>query len=308
VLPTRDIRPMRARIPWAVCVLLVLLAMHLVVLCWFLRSTARSEPPTWLESSCSVCVVFQAGPIEQEAQLLVRSIRLFHPRVYILAGVYGDNLTDETKRFLKTSVQKVVRIEHNHPQYLHANKIYLLRELVKIAVTPYVMFVDSDMLLCRPLPSANLSTTANISAVFARFNTWGEHGWDAVLARAHIAPPPPDATFVSLELLVPMRLPYCNAGLLLLRRETRFPQRWLDLMLLFLDDDSVPDRFPWLDQITLALAVTERLAEFRALPGVWNDNHYGLDTVFWHYHQDLDAGRRQWSVIEQRAMKQLGRR
>ncbi|CAH6420880.1 Hypothetical protein UVM_LOCUS274 [uncultured virus] len=260
-----------------------------------------AQPEPALHAMVTALIVFQHGEIAAKAEMLVRSLRHFHPNLAIVAGVNSDTehygrLEPSTEEFLRESRVRVLLLSHPFPQYKIANKVYLLREALArgIVETPLALLLDSDLVLMRPLELPREALRADVSAVLAHCASWNGD-WEHVMQRCG-APAPsrePQAKWSTSESRQPQRAPYCNSGVVLVRAGSSLPQQWVDRLELLFDDERVSGRFPWLDQITLAACVHERERgnDFCALAWNFNRNSYVTgETVFFHYHHEVEVG------------------
>ncbi len=239
-----------------------------------------------------IVFVAQQGPIEQQALLLAASLRRHLGTVPRLMAAIptGDSwmaepLAAASMKLFDALVVELLPFTPPMVEYPNANKIGAL-----IALPPGVgaLFLDSDLLCLRPFASDAISSEAVALRPADRPWAPGEPAWAYLYRRFGLDFPEARVRATLTGEIMP---PYFNAGLVYAPDARRFGEDWLELAHAIDADDRVPSKRPWLDQISLPLAIAQDGRRFTILPPTFNHpTHHAaaaVDTVLAHYH-DLE--------------------
>lgn len=219
----------------------------------------------------NIVFVVQRGELELKALLLAWSLRRSHGRalnLYAACPQYADwgEICEQTREALELlSVQLLVFTPAFAPHYPIGNKLGLLGMLPPDEPG---LFLDSDMLSLDAWAPADLLGDFAVAAKPADMGTWGDEArWRKVYALANLELP---ARRVRLSVSGQLSLPYFNAGVVAARQPREFSQAWLEAaQLLHTCDLELGERFPWLDQIALPLAMSKQ-SSWCAIDERWN--------------------------------------
>lgn len=150
--------------------------------------------------------------------------------------------------------------------YPHGNKIIAA---LQPRDTEYSAFVDSDVLFIAPNTPEALIKTAHVSCSVAASMSWGEQSvWDRIYARFSMPVP--------AERLTLMRrsrhkvVPYFSSGLVVfpekISGDAQFSHIWYDTALQLDKDTDLLNRRPYLDQMTLPIAILRTGLNWNILP------------------------------------------
>lgn len=235
--------------------------------------------------------VIQRGELELKALLLAWSLRESHGKSLTLFAACPehadwDQLQPGTLAALQRLDVTLLKFQpHFAPDYPIGNKIGLLGLLPEGQPG---MFVDSDILSLQRWSVEDLLAGAAAAAKPADCATWGdEQRWSEVYALAGQALP---QRRVHLTVSGQLSLPYFNAGLVAAREPAGLGADWLQLAQLLRECSlDLGQRYPWLDQIALPLAMARQPA-WRALDERWNYPAHlralgDTEINLCHYHQ-----------------------
>ncbi len=167
--------------------------------------------------------------------------------------------------------------------YPNGNKVYACAQPRPEENT---LFLDTDMLPLRAFDLNFLMRPALAAGVQGRVSTWtnAQKEWEKVYAHADRTHPVA-YNAVGDETLA---YPYFNAGFFYYSAPG-IGQSWLDLSLKVDFDDTIENKRPWLDQITLPAAIAAERASIVFLSNQWNrsckaDVAERNDVKILHYH------------------------
>lgn len=219
----------------------------------------------------NIVFVVQRGELELKALLLAWSLRETHGsklKLYAACPRFSDwgQISEQTVAgFERMNVAVLPFDPAFAPHYPIGNKIGLLGLLP--AGEP-ALFLDSDMLsLARWDPLALLGE-CEAAAKPADMGTWGDEArWAQVYAEVGVELP---NRRVRLTVSGDLSLPYFNAGVVAARNPEKLGTAWIKTARVLHDCDlPLGERFPWLDQIALPLAMSQQ-PSWRALDERWN--------------------------------------
>lgn len=215
--------------------------------------------------------VVQRGELELKALLLAWSLRRSHGQALNLYAAcphyadWGDIDAQTLAALARLNVQLLKFIPAFAPHYPIGNKLGLLGLLPP---NEPALFLDSDMISLQAWDPAALLGEHAVTAKPADMGTWGDElRWRQVYALANLEFP---LRRVRLTVSGQLSLPYFNAGVVAAREPSQFSQAWLEAAQALHDCDlPLGERFPWLDQIALPLAMVQQ-PSWAALDECWN--------------------------------------
>lgn len=155
------------------------------------------------------------------------------------------------------------------PPYPHGNK---LLAAVEERETEYSCFLDSDILFLRPNDAAKLIQPGRVSLTPAASMGWaGQEVWPVIYAAAGVEMPQERIRLMN-QRRGKDRMPYFSSGLFCFperhrdARGRRFPEVWMEVAG---DLDAAPDipaKRPYLDQMSLPLAIRKAGLDWHLLP------------------------------------------
>lgn len=155
------------------------------------------------------------------------------------------------------------------PPYPHGNKLIAALQPRSSA---FSCFLDSDILFLRPNDPANLLREGHVSLTPAASMGWaGQDVWPKIYATAGI-----DMPVERIRLMNQKggkdRMPYFSSGLFafpegpLPGTGLRFPEVWMEVAQKIDADPDIPAKRPYLDQISLPLAIRKAGLDWNLLP------------------------------------------
>lgn len=190
------------------------------------------------------------------------------------------------------------------PPYPHGNKILATLEPRE---TEFSCFMDSDVLCIRPNAVENITRPGHVSLSKAASMNWAPQTiWDAIYATCGMEPP--DERFhLMRQNRGEARMPYFSSGLFSFPEQHRnaegksFPQVWMDIAQRLDANPDLPKKRPYLDQMSIPLAIRAAGLDWNILP---EEQHYilggrlrgaplpeGMEIFTVHY--------RQWQVLKE---------
>lgn len=162
------------------------------------------------------------------------------------------------------------------PPYPHGNKLLATLERRE---TEYSCFLDSDILFLRPNSVENLIHPGHVSLTPAASMGWaGQDVWPGLYAAVGV-----DMPEARIRLMNQRggkdRMPYFSSGLYCFAEAhenaegKRFPEVWMDVAQTIDATEGVPAKRPYLDQMTLPLAILKAGLRWHMLP---KEQHYIL--------------------------------
>jgi hypothetical protein len=230
--------------------------------------------------------------LEWQSILLASSLRYhFNFDVQIEVFLSGTDLPfitrSSSEAFEKLGVSLRILIDAKdsfEPKYPIGNKILLCSAEFN---TDRVIFLDSDMFVVQSFPIATL-LQSDISVAPAGAKTWGsDHSWNYLYTNYLVGIPQPNRIKLQDGR---MSQAYFNAGLISFNTRIGFGNEWLRIARDVDKDVQVIEKRPWLDQITLPLAIHKVLGtcgSLSILPVRYNynpDSYRNDDALICHYH------------------------
>ena len=162
------------------------------------------------------------------------------------------------------------------PPYPHGNKILATLEPRE---TEFSAFFDSDILCLKPNSAENLIKAGHVSLTPAASMVWGKtDDWNSIYAACHMQIPE-DRIRLLRQKGNRGRVPYFSSGLFTFPEQYRtengksFPQIWMEIAQKLDATPDLPGKRPYLDQISLPLAIQQSGLAWNILP---QEQHYIL--------------------------------
>lgn len=162
------------------------------------------------------------------------------------------------------------------PPYPHGNKILATMEPRD---TEFSCFMDSDILALRPNEVANLVADGAVSLTPAAWMGWGDQDMWGKIYDAVGLPLPQDRIRLMKQKKGAGKVPYFSSGMFSFPEQHRnatgksFPQVWYDVAQAVDANPDIPQKRPYLDQMTLPLAIQKAGLTWNILPDA---QHYIL--------------------------------
>ncbi len=155
------------------------------------------------------------------------------------------------------------------PVYPHGNKLLATLEPRD---TEFSCFMDSDILCLRPNAVENIVMTDHVSLTPAASMGWGKQAvWQSIYAAVGMTMP-----VERIKLMKQKkgngRIPYFSSGLFSFPEQYRtpegksFPQVWMDVAQILDANPEIPSKRPYLDQMSLPLAIQKSGLAWNLLP------------------------------------------
>ena len=190
------------------------------------------------------------------------------------------------------------------PPYPHGNKLLATLEPRD---TEFSCFMDSDILCLRPNAVENIIKDGCVSLTPAASMGWGRQAvWPAIYAAAGMKPPAERIRLMK-QTKGHARMPYFSSGLFSFPEGYRsvegksFPQVWMEVAQTLDTTLDLPAKRPYLDQISLPLAIQKAGLAWNLLPDA---QHYILGGMA--RGEPLPADReiftihyRQWPIVKE---------
>ncbi len=155
------------------------------------------------------------------------------------------------------------------PTYPHGNKILATMEPRD---TEFSCFMDSDILCLRPNNVANIVAPGMVSLTPAAWMGWGDQDmWGRIYDIVGL-PLPQDRIRLMKQKRGAGKVPYFSSGLFSFPEQYRttdgksFPQVWYEVAQAVDADPDIPQKRPYLDQMTLPLAIQKTGLGWNILP------------------------------------------
>jgi hypothetical protein len=162
------------------------------------------------------------------------------------------------------------------PPYPHGNKMLAA---LQDRDCEFSCFLDSDILFLRPNDPANLIKDGHVSLTPAASMGWAGQGiWSTIYETAKL-PMPEERIRLMNQDKGKDRMPYFSSGLFAFPERyrsadgLRFPEVWLQVAAQIEANPDIPAKRPYLDQMTLPLAIRKAGLNWNLLP---KEQHYIL--------------------------------
>ena len=223
-----------------------------------------------------------------------------HPEVIRVLGLLG------------CAVRPFVTEGRFDPAYPHGNKILATMEPRD---TEFSCFMDSDILCLRPNDVANIVAPGQVSLTPAAWMGWGDQDmWGTIYDIVGLALPT-DRIQLMKQKKGKGKVPYFSSGLFSFPEGHRtaagksFPQVWYDVARMVDANPDIPQKRPYLDQMTLPLAIQKSGLTWNILP---DTQHFILGGR--SRGKPLPADReiftvhyRKWPVLKEAGLSGLGK-
>ncbi|WP_099823238.1 hypothetical protein [Oceaniglobus indicus] len=157
-------------------------------------------------------------------------------------------------------------------EYPHGNKIIAA---MQPRDSDFSAFVDSDVLFLEPNDPANLCRDGHVSCSMAASMTWADQDiWDPIWGAFGL--PVPDERMHLMRRSPDPVVPYFSAGLVVFPENAeggaqRFPDVWYDSARTVDRIETLDNRRPYLDQMTLPVSIRRAGLDWNVLP---EEQHY----------------------------------
>ena len=155
------------------------------------------------------------------------------------------------------------------PPYPHGNKILATMEPRD---TEFSCFMDSDILCLRPNAVDNIVATGKVSLTPAAWMGWGDQDLWGVIYDIVGIPLPESRIKLMKQKKGAGKVPYFSSGLFSFPEQYRtpegksFPQVWYEVAQAVDANPDIPQKRPYLDQMTLPLAIQKAGLGWNILP------------------------------------------
>lgn len=199
------------------------------------------------------------------------------------------------------------------PEYPHGNKLLATLEPRD---TEFSAFFDSDVLCLRPNKVENIVLEGHVSLTPAASMIWGTtKTWNIIYETCGM-PLPEDRFKLMRQKGNRVRIPYFSSGLFSFPEQHRnaegksFPEVWMDIAQMIDKNEEIPGRRPYLDQISLPLAIQKAGLNWNILP---EEQHFILGGSL--RGEPLPEGReiftvhyRKWEILREVGLAKQGKR
>lgn len=155
------------------------------------------------------------------------------------------------------------------PPYPHGNKLLAALEPRE---TEFSAFLDSDILFLRPNDVGNLVKDGHVSLTPAASMVWGGQAeWERIYATCGMELPSERIRLMN-QRYGGDRIPYFSSGLFVFPEQhrnaqgKRFPEVWMEMAQTIDADPDIPKKRPYLDQMSLPLAIRKAGLDWNILP------------------------------------------
>lgn len=219
----------------------------------------------------AVVLMVEPGYLEYQAILLSLSLleHCVNPfKVYTYCrSDRVHKLNDTTKQFFADVSGGITGIDPEFTtEYAHGNKIYACAQK---RPEKNNLFLDSDVFMLTETDFAPVMRDNAVSVIQGTVAGWSNDAADWNHLYSLIGMDGPPFMMPMPQGIDDLAHPYFNGGFVLFTNEG-LGEAWRKIALEVDVDDNVPDRRPWLDQITLPLAIAKTGALTCALPARWN--------------------------------------
>lgn len=268
----------------------------------------------------TVYFIVEPPKYEQMACYLAGSLRQQFGNTVALVGYCPDTKISKVSKDVIAVLAKMgcevrpFKVEGRFsPDYPHGNKILATLEPRD---TEFSAFFDSDVLCLRPNKVENIIKEGHVSLTPAASMVWGTgKTWHVIYETC--AMPMPEARIKLMRQKGERgRLPYFSSGLFSFPEQHRtsdnksFPEVWMDVAQTIDKNEEIPGRRPYLDQISLPLAIQKAGLNWNLLP---EEQHYILGGSL--RGEPLPEGReiftvhyRKWDILQEVGLAKLGKR
>ena len=262
------------------------------------------EPPDYQVMACYLAASLR----EQFGQTVTLvgycprpKLGLVHPEVIRVLGLLG------------CAVRPFATEGRFDPAYPHGNKILATMEPRD---TEFSCFMDSDILCLRPNAVENIVAEGKVSLTPAAWMGWGDQDMWGTIYDIVGLPLPQDRIRLMKQKKGAGKVPYFSSGLFSFPEQHRtadgksFPQVWYEVAQTVDANPDIPQKRPYLDQMTLPLAIQKAGLQWNILP---DTQHFILggrsrgkplpeDREIFTVHY------RKWPVLKEAGLSGLGKK
>lgn len=268
----------------------------------------------------TVFFIVEPPRYELMACYLAGSLREQFGDTVALVGYCPDTKIDSVSKDVREVLRRMgcevrpFRVEGRFsPAYPHGNKILATMEPRD---TEFSAFFDSDVLCLRPNKVDNIVMEGHVSLTPAASMSWGKgETWAKIYDTCGMTIPE-DRVKLMRQSGKRARIPYFSSGLFTFPEQHRneagktFPQVWMDIAQTIDANEEIPGRRPYLDQISLPLAIQKAGLKWNLLP---EEQHFILGGSL--RGEPLPEGReiftvhyRKWEILKEVGLARQGKR
>lgn len=228
-----------------------------------------------MADSLTLFFIVEAPRYQYMACYLAASIRNMLPAEVELVGYCPEHKMDaldpavvETLRRMRCDVRPMKTEGRFDPEYPHGNKLLACLEKRD---TAFSGFVDSDVLMIRPNDISNLVKDGHVSCSVAASMYWAPQKiWKTIYGTFDMKVPE-ERVMLMRDKRRP-KIPYFSSGFVLFPEQHRsaeglsFPETWMDTAQRLDQVDSLEKKRPYLDQMTLPVAIRRAGLAWNELP------------------------------------------
>ena len=268
----------------------------------------------------TVYFIVEPPRYEQMACYLAGSLRKQFGDAVALVGYCPDTKLETVSKDVITVLAKLgcevrpFKVEGRFtPDYPHGNKLLATLEPRE---TEFSAFFDSDVLCLRPNKVENIVKEGHVSLTPAASMVWGTGKTWGLIYETCGMPIPEDRVRLMRQKGTRGRIPYFSSGLFSFPEQHRnnegksFPEVWMDIAQTIDKNEEIPGRRPYLDQISLPLAIQKAGLAWNLLP---EEQHFILGGSL--RGEPLPEGReiftvhyRKWEILQEVGLAKLGKR
>jgi hypothetical protein len=252
-----------------------------------------------MTADLSLFFVIDGPRLEVQSLLLAASLRHHNPQARLIGYISAE--TRANLREVSRAVYAATGVDlRDLPgpgtlwarPYPHGNKLIAAAEPRKAAVS---VFLDTDMVAVGPLDPADLPGPGEVCVVPEGVASWGAKGdrWERAYAFFGLPLPTERVTLIRHGRSF---VPYFNAGFVAFRENDpgpgqSFGRLWRDTASAFDYGCQIANKRPWLDQITMPLAMARHGLRYRVIDAANNltiSNRLPVDGMapkILHYHR-----------------------
>ena len=228
-------------------------------------------------SSLTLFYIAQPGPYAMMGSVLLASIRQFLPESVKVVGYCPEHLMDElhpsvlkAHEMLDAEIRPMKTDGMWDSPYPHGNKILAC---LQPRDTEYSAFIDSDVMFLRPTDPASLFRAGHVSCSPAAWMGWtGQDVWERIYPVFGMDVPEQRITLMRNKGLV---VPYFSSGFVVFPEaegaKGRFADVWYETARILDRQEDIPRRRPYLDQLSLPVAIRRAGLEWNELS---EEQHY----------------------------------
>ena len=236
-----------------------------------------------MSPSLTIYFIVEPPKYELMACYLAASIREQFGADVVLVGYCPRHKLDSVKsdvkealRLLNVDLRSFETEGRFDPVYPHGNKLLATLEQRE---TEFSCFMDSDILCIRPNMIKNIVSDGHVSLSKAASMVWAPQSiWDQIYGVCGMEIPPERYMLMKQRNGQP-RIPYFSSGFVSFPEQHRnsdgltFPQVWMQIAQMIDAAPDIPKKRPYLDQMSLPLAIRKAGLDWNILP---DEQHFIL--------------------------------